>query len=151
MHKETSQSFISTFFRKYYHVLIAVTFGYLIIVVGIWTHEGYIQGYGQYFVNAAMIAPFLVTALAPKKSKLSAALVGLFLIVLIFFSMNEFWNYQDKPWFSPPETNTCDGPCYGWFSFENDPPWFGVIISGCISLMLGIIVQNLRIAISKNK
>jgi hypothetical protein len=149
MQNQTSQSFLKKFIQNYYHLLIAVTVGYLILVVGIMTHKGYIQEVGQYFVNAAMIAPFLVTALAPKRSKFSAAIVGLFLIVIIFFSMNEFWNYQDKPWFSPPETNTCDGKCYGWFSFENDPPWLKVIITGFVSLCVGIVTQSIRLVTLK--
>ncbi len=149
MQNQTTQSFLTNFYQNYSNIFIAFSVGFCLIVGGILFHAGTKEDYSIYFIGAAILSPFLVTLLATKKNRSSAALVGLAMVFIINFATNTFWDYQDKPWFSGPETYTCDGPCYGWFSFENDSPKYWVLLSGFISLIIGIIAQRIRIAFLK--
>jgi hypothetical protein len=44
--------------------------------------------------------------------------------------------YRNHPWFAGQETWSCDGPCFGWYSFENE--WTELLpLLGLLSLASG--------------
>jgi hypothetical protein len=92
------------------------------------------------FLLCALVLPGVVVIFARKKYWINLLLsfACLFLIVVI---MHGYWGYMDKPWFSPPEDFSCDGPCYGWFSFENSAPTIEVVSVGVISIVIGSFVK----------
>lgn len=109
--------------------------------------NGYKESYGTYFVEPALIGPAILLIFS-KRSFTKNLLSSLLLIFLLILSSELFWNYMDKPWFSPPEPNNCDGPCYGWFSFENNSPFFEVLLVGGISVLTSSLIK-LMIPIKK--
>lgn len=53
-------------------------------------------------------------------------------------------DFMNHPWFSGPETNMCDGRCFGWYSFENDPSFDLHAANAVVSLLVGAAVLGLR-------
>ena len=95
---------------------IYIPLGYLVWSIS--THTGYKEGYAGYFLVTALISILIVTVTTKIfEEHLVRCSLGLGLTLI---SMWVFWDYMDHPWFAGPETYTCDGPCFGWFSFEND-------------------------------
>lgn len=118
---------------------------YLLIRIPL--HNGYKEGYGGYFIFAAFISIILVTITT--KSFIThfiKSAVGLFLIVWI---TGLFWGYMDHPWLAGLETNTCDGTCFGWFSFENDDPSMVLAICGTIFILLTGLIKTVVILVRK--
>lgn len=114
-----------------------------VITGGVIFHRGYQEGYATYFLIASYLVPIL-SALTTKKLFIHI-LKSILGIVTISVLTEVFWGYMDKPWFSPPETYTCDGPCYGWFSFENFPPTINILKNG-VYLILATIILKLIIS-----
>ncbi len=110
--------------------------------------NGYKEGYGSYFINPAFFGPAILIIFS-KRSFTQNLLSSLLLIFLLTLSSELFWNYMDKPWFSPQESNNCDGPCYGWFSFENDSPLFIVLLTGGLSIILGSLIRFISIILKR--
>lgn len=104
--------------------------------------NGYKENSGSYFVEPALICPVILLFFS-KRSFTKNLLFSFFFIFLLIASSEIFWGYMDKPWFSPPESYTCDGPCYGWFSFENDSPFFSIFLAGGISIIIGSLLKLL--------
>jgi len=48
-----------------------------------------------------------------------------------------FVDYQDRPWFSQ-EPMSCDGPCFGWYTFENESIYTPLLVISAISLLGGM-------------
>lgn len=132
------------FFVSWSFLLIPLI--YLLINIPI--HTGYKEGYLSYFINAEFISILLVTFTTKSFiTHLIKSSVGLFLIVCI---TGLFWGYMDHPWFTGPETNNCDGACFGWFSFENDDPSAIITFGGTIFIFLTGSIKALVLFI-KNK
>src|SRR3989339_759881 len=116
-------------------LIFILSFAYIACRIGInYQTHGYIQNIGDIFIFPAFMSPALLVFFSHRSKIKSITTAGLF-VILLTVSVGLYWNYMDKPWFSPPETNTCDGPCYHWFSFENDPPLFQVLFGGSLSLI----------------
>ncbi len=56
---------------------------------------------------------------------------------LIAYAM--FVSYQDHPWFAQAPLDGCDGPCFGWYTFENEPLYMPLFAISMIGLLLGLI------------
>ena len=117
--------------KKIAKLLLKWSFIYLPLIYSISTltrHTGYKEGYRSYFLEAALISILLVTFTTKTfETHFKRSIIGLGLIVL---ATELFWDYMDHPWFAGPETNTCDGPCFEWFSFENPSPSFMIAFLG---------------------
>lgn len=133
IHKLKFNKFIITVFLFCAIIIIAR------IIINNFTN-GSKESYGAYFVEPALIGPAILLIFS-KRSFTKNLLSSLLLIFLLIFSSELLWNYMDKPWFSPPEPNNCDGPCYGWFSFENNSPLFEVLLAGGISVLTGSLIK----------
>ncbi|MFT4975639.1 MAG: hypothetical protein ACI8S6_001526 [Myxococcota bacterium] len=55
-----------------------------------------------------------------------------------------FVSYQNHPWLAGPETLTCDGPCFGWYTFEFSPPYLVLAVICGFSAAVGVAVGRLR-------
>lgn len=68
--------------------------------------------------------------------------VAFILILMVTINMNylHFVDYMNKPWFAGEDPFTCDGPCYGWYSFGHD---IGdeILFNFVLTLFLAIIVK----------
>ena len=86
-----------------------------IVLLGVLFYKGYKEDYSDYFYLAGLSVP-IITLFITKAAKeyLTKAFLGLMIVII---ATEIFWGYKDKPWFSPSESYSCDGPCYGWFSF----------------------------------
>lgn len=106
-------------------------------------HSGYKEGYGAYFLTASLIAVATVCLTSRTLTgHLVRGCVSLFAIAML---TELFWNYMDHPWFAGPETQTCDGPCFGWFSFENDSPTIIILLTGVpVTAASGILISAVR-------
>lgn len=51
-----------------------------------------------------------------------------------------FVDYHDKPWFVASDPLRCDGPCFGWYTFEFEPPYREFAILSMVSLGIGIVL-----------
>lgn len=96
------------------------------------------QDFATPFAISALVLPALYLIIS-RSFRFTAIATVLFGISTLLF-MHLCWDYADKSWFSPPESNNCDGPCYGWFSFERDMPIWQIIIAIGISLIIGGVV-----------
>lgn len=139
--KELSKilSIITAHFKFHYPFWLAILTAYLIILIGIFNYEGAQEGYGDFFIRASLIAPFLYCSLS-KRSFIPALIRGIGITFIIIVAMELFWNYQDHPWFEPPRVN-CDGPCYGWFSFENPAPVWDILRIGVTGSIIGTVLS----------
>lgn len=54
-----------------------------------------------------------------------------------------YFDYMNHPWWAGPETFTCDGPCFGWYAFENPPLVKLHLIVGCLSVAAGLALHRL--------
>lgn len=119
--------------------LTIIILGLLFMVIGVKFHSGVKENYLTCFVLPVMFCPFII--MVSSKSKISKDM-GLSVITILFFwlSAEIFWDYMDRPWFSPEPTH--EGQ-YGWFSFENDLRWQVFPILGSISLATGTIFRQL--------
>ena len=52
-----------------------------------------------------------------------------------------FVGYQEHPWFAQPPEGGCDGPCFGWYTFEYNPPYALLLAVVLSSILLGSIVR----------
>lgn len=117
--------------------------GVLIFLTSLVFPPYYKQGYQGIFQKIFLIVATWVVILANGNAinRLKKGVLAWFIVSL---GAGLFWNYKDKPWFSPPDPKTCDGPCYGWFSFENESPAIEILIFGFGYVM---IVWLLRISL----
>lgn len=121
-------------FTKFFFSWSFLLIPLICLLIKIPLHTGYKEEYVSYFINAALISILLVTFTTKSfTTHIIKSGIGLFLIV---WATGLFWGYMDHPWFAGPETNTCDGACFGWFSFENDDPSVTIAIGGTILLFL---------------
>ncbi len=51
-----------------------------------------------------------------------------------------FVSYQNHPWFAQMPPGGCDGPCWGWYTFEFEPPFAFMLVAAGLGLMAGITV-----------
>ena len=95
------------------------------------------------FGLAILTCPFLVLVLS--KDSFGASLTRAIVAAIYWFGFYAiFVDYIDHPWFAGPETNACDGPCFGWYSFENEPRHLCLIVAATVSLFLGLLVLFFR-------
>jgi len=119
----------------------------LYIAIRIILHNGYKETYGSFFFDGALIGLLFITFTT--RSFIMHILKSLIVISIVIFSTEQFWSYMNHPWFAGPETNTCDGRCFGWFSFENPSPtfliaFFGVIFSFTTAILKTFILYTVR-------
>ena len=89
------------------------------------------------------IGPFL--ALVLSKSGFGASLTRAAVATVYWFGFYTlFVDYMNHPWGAGPETNKCDGPCFGWYSFENEACHLCLIAAATVSLLLGLLVLYFR-------
>jgi hypothetical protein len=139
---------IQTIFKQK-NFLIAVVF---IILYGIIFHTGYKEHYFSYFLYPVSFLPALSVFI--NEDIFAALVISITIIVLSLTSAHLFWNYMDLYWLTlHPDTTDCDGPCTGWFSFENQLHWEIIILYGLVSLTLALIIKLIykRIFTQKNK
>ncbi len=95
------------------------------------------------FGLATVIYPFL--ALVLSKGSFGAGLTRACAAALYWFGFYTlFVDYLNHPWGAGPETNACDGPCFGWYSFENEACHLCLVIVATVSLLLGLLVLFIR-------
>jgi peptidoglycan/LPS O-acetylase OafA/YrhL len=111
----------------------------IIIIVNLYFHKGYEEGYYIYFLIASAVGACMIWILSDIKYILNVLFTGITIAYIILFA-SLFWNYMDKPWFKPLRKN-CDGPCYGWFSFENELNWSLLILYGCAAAIVTLLVK----------
>lgn len=73
------------------------------------------------FLHVINVFSLIVPALFLIGSKYHFIKASLFslLYTVIFFLITSMWiDYQNQPWFTI-QSWSCDGPCYGWYTFEN--------------------------------
>lgn len=116
-----------------------IVFPFVYLVARVSLHTGYKEGYGDYFFMAAFCSLLLVTFTT--KSIMSHTVKSLFGLYIFASAAELYWSYMDHPWFAGPETGTCDGPCFGWFSFENDAPTMWILLLGCGFLLVTGVVK----------
>lgn len=88
------------------------------------------------YVN--LILPASILIFSPK-SPLKDLLFSL-LVTFVLGVASLLWiNYQNKPWFVPQDWS-CDGPCYGWYTFEDNKEVMVIIHLG-LSLSVGLAVR----------
>lgn len=69
--------------------------------------------------------------------RLARTLVATLLLLSAYYL---FVGHQDHPWFVQPPASGCDGPCFGWYTFELDPPYVTLLIISAIAASLGVIL-----------
>lgn len=52
-----------------------------------------------------------------------------------------FLSYKNRPWFADGSKD-CDGPCFGWYSFENEPVYLELLVVAGVSLGLGLLIYG---------
>jgi ABC-type Co2+ transport system permease subunit len=52
-----------------------------------------------------------------------------------------YYSYMNHPWFAGPETNSCDGECFGWYGFENPPAYTPILMLAAAGLATGSLVR----------
>lgn len=128
--------------------ILALTVTALVLILGVLFHQGYKEDYYNYFALAVLIAPVLIISLSNNKWNKDIAQV-VFVIIIVILSAIAFWDYKEKPWFSPLDDGSCDGPCYGWFSFENELRILPLIVTGIASSIMGFIIKAVRMKLRK--
>lgn len=128
--------------RPNFIFLVNLIGGILIIAEGIVFHNGYKEYYIDYFIASALICPCMIMAF-PVNKTFKDLLFCLIIILIPSITAILFWDYMDKPWFSPPEDYGADGPRYGWFSFENDLDSYELPVIGSISMVIGWAIRFL--------
>lgn len=118
------------------HLFLSIFLSLVLLFLGIFFFVQGKEDYVGFFYSATLLGPIGIPFLS--KERLAKDARNIMIHILLFLTVAIlFWNYMDHPWFSPPMTD-CDGPCYGWFSFENSlgavPLFISSIIFGCISL-----------------
>ncbi|MCH9739787.1 MAG: hypothetical protein K0U38_02960 [Epsilonproteobacteria bacterium] len=94
------------------------------------------------------LLPFLWYLSKQPHSLVSFTLFTLSLMITINMSYLLFVDYMNKPWFAGEDPFTCDGPCYGWYTFQRDIGAeiilnFGLIIGfSIIATLIYNIMQN---------
>jgi hypothetical protein len=79
------------------------------------------------FLAAACVA-VAATAIAIRLPWRKSALAGAASALLWVAGYRALVSYLDHPWLAGPETNRCDGPCFGWYTFEFDPPYLLLVV-----------------------
>jgi len=58
--------------------------------------------------------------LSEEQNRLNYILFILSIAALISIAYLLFVDYMNHPWFAGEDPFTCDGPCYGWYTFQRD-------------------------------
>lgn len=131
--------------------LLSTLFLILFLPVAVSYHHiqhGHAEYYIRYFVFAAFFVSLPPFMLAEKwKTSITQAVA---LIALVLFLTYAYWSYRDKPyvlnyqyWTEKSAFNArynsaaCDGPCFGWFSFENELKYTPLLEAGLVGLVVG--------------
>ena len=97
----------------------------------------------DFFALGILVYPFL--ALVWSKDSFGASLTRAVVAAVYWFAFYAlFVDYKNHPWGAGPETWTCDGPCFGWYSFENPSCHLCLVIVATVSLLLGLLVLYVR-------
>ena len=59
--------------------------------------------------------------------------------------------YQDRPWFAVADRVRDDGPSFGWYTFEFDPPYLIVFIVAGLSVVLAVFIKAAAVGERHNK
>lgn len=89
------------------------------------------------FAAASFIFPLLMLvvsreSLIPRLTRAFASAVYWFIAYSVFV------DYQHRPWFAQVLPGGCDGPCFGWYTFEFDPPYIVLLILSGIAILIGV-------------
>jgi hypothetical protein len=123
---------------------IAIALSSLIVAIGIWQHPGpqVSSDYHYYFGYGLIAAPLIIFLLSKGRIWQDIGFSAI-AIALIILAAQLFWHYQDRPWFDPPRQN-CDGPCYGWFSFENELLVKELLVVGGGAILVGLVLKIVK-------
>jgi hypothetical protein len=66
------------------------------------------------------ITPFVWYISKQQNNTISFILFTLTLLIVINMEYLLFVDYMNKPWFAGEDPFTCDGPCYGWYTYEHN-------------------------------
>ena len=94
----------------------------------------------EYFHLAMLLLPAIAAIWPVEKRAATRILRAIATWGLWFGFYVAFVDYANHPWFAGPETNTCDGPCFGWYSFENESNFGLNAAIGCVSLAVGALL-----------
>jgi O-antigen ligase len=131
------------FWRNNQGLIISLIILLILLPIAILIH-GSLDGYAETYIYYFMIASFLIP-IAPfsltKNWKLAVFQSVIFVLVVILFTY-AYWFYRDKAYL--PQRFDCDGPCYGWFSFENEINNYLLLLAGGAGLILGGIIRMIK-------
>ncbi len=101
-----------------------------------------------YFALAMLMLPALTLLISCER--FGTRLVRAVLTISYWFIFyTQYVSYQNHPWFALPDPRGCDGPCFGWYSFEN-PPIYGVLfVVGIMSLLGGSVIYALVLGVRR--
>lgn len=135
--------------KSYWAFTIAMFVAAIVISIGIWQHSGpeYSSDYHYYFGNGLIAAILIIFLLSQGKIWQDLGFSGIS-IAIIIIAAQLFWDYKDRPWFEPPRTN-CDGPCYGWFSFENPLLIEQLVIFSFIKVAIGLVLKLVKLRVMR--
>jgi len=90
------------------------------------------------FALGALVIPLLSMGVSQQglAQRLLRTLVAAVLMVAAYYL---FVSYQDHPWFVQPPAAGCDGPCFGWYTFEFDPPYGSLFIISGLATSFGVL------------
>ncbi|MBA3533549.1 MAG: hypothetical protein H0T73_16645 [Ardenticatenales bacterium] len=91
----------------------------------------------ELFANAMSLTTLftIICALDNLKERFARALASL-IYWFSFFSL--YGSYQDRPWFAQKPAGGCDGPSYGWYTFENPPMYDMLLTVWLFAVVIGI-------------
>jgi hypothetical protein len=89
----------------------------------------------------SLLTPFLWYITKQKHNIISFLLFILILIIVINMEYLLFVDYMNKPWFAGEDPFTCDGPCYGWYTYEHNIDHeiitnIGLLVGSSVMLLL---------------
>lgn len=130
--------------KSYWAFTIAMFVATIVISICIWQHSGPQDSgeYHSYFIYGLIAAILIIFLLSQDKIWQDLGFSGIS-IAIIIIAAQLFWNYKDRPWFEPPRTN-CDGPCYGWFSFENQLMIELLVIVSLVTVGIGLLLKLVK-------
>jgi len=91
-----------------------------------------------------VLLPIFIIVLG-KNHLVKRILFALFIATLLMIGTGMWVDYQNKPWFVEQSFN-CDGPCYGWYTFENDKnlSWSLPVASAIFGIIILIILELIK-------
>ena len=99
------------------------------------------------FAVASFLFPLFTTVVS--RENIAPRLLRAFIsAVYLVIAYNIFVGYQDHPWFAQAPPGGCDGPCFGWYTFEFTPPYTILFVLAGKAILIGSIIYALLKGVS---